>query len=147
MGHTKDAVWRYFGAEVDLSVVSTALRAQPLRISGGSIPLPDTDMSFLTGALHFLVKLPDGPVQPYIGIGPAVIHSKVDAINAGPSLSVKEQSATALGISGIAGMRFRLAEQFGAFLEYKQIRAALDFDNVKGDAVIHAGAVGFNFLF
>ncbi len=146
MGHSKDAVWRYFGAELDLSVVSTALRAQSLRISGLGLSIPQTDVRFLTGALHVLAKWPDGPVQPYVGVGPAVVHGKLDGFSVS-RLTAKDQSATALGISGIAGMRFKLAEQLGAFLEYKQIRATLDFDNAKGDAVIHAGVAGINFLF
>ncbi len=82
MGHSKDAVWRYFGAEVDLSVVSTALCAQPLRISGsgGVSPLPQTDIRFLTGALHLLFKWPDGPLQPYASVPPWCTASLMDLV-------------------------------------------------------------------
>jgi len=147
MGHSKDAVWRYFGMELDVSATSTAVKSQPLRIAGfNSLPIPETDLTFLTGALHFLAKVADGPVQPYIGIGPAVVHGKLDAIRTS-ALTVGDQSATALGLSAIAGMRVKLAEQFAAFLEYKHIRASMDFDHVSGDAVIHAGVGGFSVLF
>lgn len=143
-GHNKDKVWRWFGLEGDVSYTSTAVKAQSLRIPGFSPPvaISQTDVNVLTGALHILVKYPDGPVQPYVGVGPAVVHARVES-----STVFSSGSTTAIGLSAVGGIRFKFNDQVGAFLEYKQIRASLEFDDIQGDAIIHAGVVGVNLMF
>lgn len=146
-GHSKDQVWRYFGAELDLSITNTALSEQSWRVSGlginGSIPVSQANVRLFTGALHLTVRYPDGPVQPYVGVGPAVIHGRVSEFNLA-NIRIEDSAGTSIGLSAIGGVRFKLTDQFGLFLEYKHLRAAMEFDDLKGDAVVHAGVVGVN---
>ncbi|MGC3972816.1 MAG: outer membrane beta-barrel protein [Nitrospira sp.] len=149
-GHSKDQVWRYFGAELDLSITNTAIRAQSWRVSGGglngSIPASQADLRFFTTALHFMARWPDGPVRPYVGAGPAIVHGSVSRVQLG-GIPVGDSSGTSIGLSAVAGVGVKIKDQFGMFVEYKQIRAAMEFDNLKGDAVVHAGVVGVNVSF
>lgn len=149
-GHSKDQVWRYFGAELDLSIANTAIRAQSWRVSGGglsgSIPASQADVRFFTSALHFMARWPDGPVRPYIGAGPAIVHGRVSQVNLG-GVPVGDGSGTSIGLSAVAGTGFKITDRFGMFIEYKHIRAAMEFDDLKGDAVVHAGVAGVNVTF
>jgi hypothetical protein len=49
--------------------------------------------------------------------------------------------------SGIGGVRLLFSEHVGMFFEYKHIRSMVEFDTLEGNAVVHAGVGGINFMF
>ncbi len=146
MGTSKDPVARWFGVELDGSYLQTKLEEQPVRVSlgnlGVNLPLDETKIKLITGAVHFLVKWPDGPVQPYIGVGPAVVHTRISESNLFTS-----GNSTTVGFSGVGGFRVNFSDHIGAFLEYKHIRTAVEFEQLEGNAVVHAGVGGINLMF
>jgi opacity protein-like surface antigen len=142
----------WLGIELDASYTRSGLKSQTVRLTGSGLNLQgqidnEATVHFFTGAVHVLVRYPGSTFQPYIGAGPAVVHARSDAFTVSRSVMFTEGDATALGLSGVAGFRILFTEQIGLFAEYKHIRAALEFDDVKGDAVVHGGVVGLNLLF
>lgn len=145
-GSSKDAVARWFGLELDGSYMQTKLKEQNVRVSfanlSANFPLDSTKVKFITGAVHLLLKYPDGPFQPYVGAGPAVIHARISESNLFDS-----GNSTTIGLSAVGGFRLQFSEHIGAFFEYKHIRTTVEFDDVEGSAVVHAGVGGINFMF
>ncbi len=151
-GPTNDPVASWFGIELDASYIRTKLKAQDVRLSapGFSLtgPIDESKLDFITGALHLLVRYPGQVVQPYIGAGPAVIHARSSDVTVpGAGTLFTSGSATSLGLSGVAGIRLLFSQHVGAFFEYKHIRSALEFESLKGDAVVHGGVGGINLMF
>ena len=108
----------------------------------GTIPIDQTKIELITGALHLIAKYPDGPVQPYIGAGPAVVHARVS-----DSATFSSGSTTALGLSAVGGLCLKVSDHIGLFAEYKYIRASLKFDDLEADAAVHAAVGGLTFNF
>jgi len=152
-GPTNDPVASWFGIELDASYLRTKLKAQDVRLSAPGFfpfsgPIDESKLDFITGALHLLIRYPGQVVQPYIGAGPAVIHARSsDVTSPGIGTLFTSGSATSLGLSGVAGIRLLFSEHVGAFFEYKHIRSALEFESLKGDAVVHGGVGGINLMF
>lgn len=152
-GPTNDPVAGWFGIELDASYIRTKLKAQDVRLSVPGFspitgPIDESKLDFITGALHLLIRYPGQVIQPYIGAGPAVIHARSsDVTSPGIGTLFTSGSATSLGLSGVAGIRLLFSQHVGAFFEYKHIRSALEFESLKGDAVVHGGVGGINFMF
>jgi opacity protein-like surface antigen len=148
MGPASNSLARWLGLEIDASWIQTKIKQQDVQLSVfgrafGAVPMDETKVQLITGALHVIAKYPDGPVQPYIGAGPAVVHARVS-----DSGTFTSGTATALGLSGIAGLRFKVSERIGLFAEYKYIRASpLKFNDLEAEAVIHAAVGGLNLAF
>lgn len=125
MGPNNDPIARWLGLEIDGSYTQSKIKEQTIQISAfgltGNLPVDETKINLITGALHLIVKYPDGPFQPYVGAGPAVVHARVSDSNVFDS-----SNATALGFSGVGGFRLMFSEHIGLFAEYKYIRASLE---------------------
>lgn len=145
-GKGSDSLARWFGVELDGSYIQPKIKQQTAQFSGfgmnGSFPVDKTKVELITGAIHFLAKYPEGPVQPYVGAGPAIVHAQVSESNLFSS-----GNTLVLGLSAIGGFRVMLSEHVGLFAEYKYIQASLEFDNFEGDASVHAAVGGFNYAF
>ena len=76
------------------------IKQQTLQASAGglsvSFPVDETKAHLITGAVHVLFKYPDGPFQPYLGVGPAAVYGRVS-----DSATFSSDSATALGWSAV----------------------------------------------
>lgn len=146
MGRGKDSLARWLGLEIDVSYLQSKIKQQNAQVSflglNGTLPIDQTKVELITGALHLIAKYPDGPLQPYIGAGPAAVHARVSDSN-----TFDSGSTTALGLSAVGGLRLMFSEHVGLFAEYKYIRAALEFDDVEADAAVHAAVGGLNFAF
>jgi opacity protein-like surface antigen len=146
MGRGSDSLARWLGLEIDASYIQSKIRQQNSQVSfiglTGTVPIDETKIQLITGALHLIAKYPDGPVQPYIGAGPAVVHARVSESN-----TFNSSSTTTLGLSAVGGLRFMVSEHIGLFAEYKYIRASLKFDDLEADAAVHAAVGGLNFAF
>jgi opacity protein-like surface antigen len=149
-GPANERMGRWFGAELDVSYLRSELKAQDATVSLLNVTaitqIDKSKIDLITGAIHFLIKYPGTVIQPYVGAGPAIIHAKLDKVTIGGVVS-NSSSATSLGLSGVGGVRVKFTDQIGGFLEYKHIRAGLEFETLKGDAVVHAAVAGVNFTF
>ena len=146
MGRRSDSLVRWLGLEIDASYLQPKIKQQNSQVSflglTGTIPIDQTKIELITGALHLIAKYPDSPVQPYIGAGPAVVHARVSN-----SATFSSGSTTALGLSAVGGLRFKVSDHIGLFAEYKYILASLKFDDLEADAAVHAAVGGLNFNF
>jgi opacity protein-like surface antigen len=146
VGRGSDSLARWLGLEIDVSYIRSKIKQQNSQLSflglTGTLPIDETKIELITGALHLIAKYPDGPVQPYIGAGPAVVHARLSESN-----TFNSGSTTTLGLSTVGGLRFMVSEHIGLFAEYKYIRASLKGDDLEGDAAVHAAVGGFNYAF
>jgi len=146
MGRGTDSLARWLGLEIDASYLRSKIKQQNAQVSflglNGTLPIDETKIELITGALHLIAKYPDGPLQPYIGAGPAVVHARFSDSN-----TFNSGSTTALGLSAVGGLRLMFSDHIGLFAEYKYIRAALEFDDLEADAAVHAAVGGLNFAF
>jgi opacity protein-like surface antigen len=146
MGRNSDSLARWLGLEIDASWLQSKIKQQNSQVSfvglTGTLPIDETKIQLITGALHLIAKYPDGPVQPYIGAGPAVVHARNSE-----SATFNSSSTTNVGLSAVGGLRFQISEHIGLFGEYKYIRASLKGDDLETDAAVHAAVGGINFVF
>ena len=111
----------YLGLEVESSVNNSYVNRRSLSVSrpiqGSTVAtVPNDSWINWTTALHIVGRygfLPDqevpfGRLQPYVGIGPAVVvlYDEVD-------------SAKNFGLDVMAGVRYMFTKHIGAFVEYK----------------------------
>ena len=114
----------YLGLEVESSVNNSYVNRRSLSVSrpiqGSTVAtVPNDSWINWTTALHIVGRygfLPDqevpfGRLQPYVGIGPAVVvlYDEVD-------------SAKNFGLDVMAGVRYMFTKHIGAFVEYKYNR-------------------------
>jgi opacity protein-like surface antigen len=141
----------WLGVELDGAYTKSALKAQTIRLSGAGFNVPtqmdEATVHLITGAVHVLVRYPGSTFQPYLGAGPAVVHARSDGFTVANVVRLSSSEATALGLSGVAGFRLLFTDHIGLFAEYKHIRATLEFDDVRGDAVVHGGVGGLLLAF
>jgi opacity protein-like surface antigen len=111
----------YLGLELDsganhCSVSRTRLATNRIIQGSNSVTVPNDDWVNWTTALHIVGRygfLPDGEVpfghlQPYVGIGPAIVvlYEEVD-------------SAKNFGMDVMAGVRYMITKHISTFFEYK----------------------------
>jgi opacity protein-like surface antigen len=145
-GRGSDSLARWFGLEIDASYIQSKIKQQNAQVSflglNATLPIDETKVELITGAVHLIAKYPDGPLQPYIGAGPAAVHARVSDSN-----TFSSSSTTALGLSALGGLRLMFSEHVGLFAEYKYIRAALEFDDAEADAAVHVAVGGLTYAF
>ncbi|HJU06809.1 MAG TPA: outer membrane beta-barrel protein [Nitrospiraceae bacterium] len=109
----------WFGLEAD--VFNTTPHIKSL----GSVP--GVHLRVTTAALNFIIRYPGLSVQPYVGIGAALIFSRI-----GESATTQGDSDVSTGLNLIAGTRFFITPYTALFTEYKYTRATLEFDKAFG---------------
>ncbi len=102
------------GAQVTLGVAAQGLAGFPPDRAAISV----TGLGFhLLGRLRFYQDntFPNGRLQPYLGVGPALFFSEV---RLKPVTNQSDESAD-VGVQGVLGTRFLVHPGFSAFAEYK----------------------------
>ena len=89
--------------------------------------IPGIHLRVTTAALNFIVRYPGLSIQPYAGIGAALIFSRI-----GASATTQANSDVSTGLNLIAGTRFFITPYTALFTEYKYTRATLEFENAFG---------------
>jgi len=111
----------YLGLEGETNVAPNRVRTQtrsvsPAVLGSNQVIMPDKDWINWTSALHIVGRyglfkdseVPFGRLQPYVGIGPAVV-----------AMYDPEDSAKNFAIDAMAGIRFMMLKNVSAFVEYK----------------------------
>jgi opacity protein-like surface antigen len=134
--------WEWIGLEAELfnSVSLSKVQEQSFFSPTGSFccvraTIPGIGVRATVLAFNAIIRYPGKLLQPYAGIGPGLFFMR----GKGPFGS---DSDTSLGLNALAGLNFRISEQFGVFAEYKYNRVKVQFDNLF-DAGGVIGPVGF----
>jgi hypothetical protein len=119
LGGVKLGGWfnRYFGLQAEgwYSRVKTPAQNVTVNVSGfgsATVPTESDAADTYTGAVNLMLRVPARPIEPYVGVGVAVMHWR-DA-------DVKE--TTDPGLNLLAGIQGHLGHNVMAFAEFKYTR-------------------------
>lgn len=76
----------------------------------------------VTMAFNIVARYPRGPVQPYVGLGLALVNAKVS----GPNLSASNSSP---GLNLLAGLKVAVTERLAIFCEGKYTYTSFQFED------------------
>ena len=106
-----------FGIELEAMYLRTSFPSQVLTAQMNGVTVRALTESATNevfgGAFNLMVRYPGRFVQPYLGVGGAVVH-------------LIDGEATAPGLNVLAGLRGKLNDQIGLFAEFKYLRASFD---------------------
>lgn len=95
--------------------------------------IPGIHLRVTNIGLHLLMRYPGLTFQPYLGIGPAIIASRLSS-----SATTKSDSNLTVGLNTLVGLRAFVAPQVAVFSEYKYTMATLRFtDTFEDDSGFH----------
>ena len=114
-------------------VTTGRINTVPL-VGGGTFPFLPVDKADVkvTGiGFHVMGRLrllqdkdvPNGRLQPYVGVGPAIFITNVTL----KPLTNQSQSSTDVGIQALAGVKYFFHKNFSVFAEYKMSAFSPDF--------------------
>lgn len=130
--------------ELEMFYASPHVKQQTLKsTTGGSSTTQDfggNHVRNLVTAWNFILRYPEGPIQPYLGLGPSLVWFRVD----GRDL---KGSDTSLGFNLIAGTRLEITKHVFAFTEYKHNRSRMESGDLGFDLRFHALAAGLGLTF
>jgi len=115
-----------------------------------SIPVQEADFNVGTIGINLLVRYPYGPIQPYGGVGLAILFADIDDVKlSGPAtLTIDSESFslgeagdivfvggndTAVGLQLMGGLRGFVTDNVALFAEYKWVLAELEFQEIELD--------------
>lgn len=137
----------WLGVEAEAFYSRPSINQQSVTVTApgfgsGTGVLPEQGGSVWTTAFNLVVRYPDTRVQPYAGVGVAIVRAKYG-----------DQSDTAPGLNALAGLRVKITDAVGVFAEYKFTHADLRFEetvtSVGFDTTYqsHAGVAGVSLHF
>ncbi len=136
-GYLPNLAW--LGAEVEFFYANPKIKQQNIGISflGVSDTLEGVsgaDFRTLTGALNLVLRYPGKLLQPYAGVGLAIVNGRIS--DAGGS-----SSDTKPGLNVLAGLRVLLMDHVALFGEFKYTRVTFKFEqDIDVDSAILSGA-------
>lgn len=108
VGFLPEPEFTWFGLEAEVFVA-------PNRVKGGQ-PFGDEELTIVTVGFNSILRIPKGPIQPYVGAGPSLVWS--DGIG-GPE--------TAFGLNLLVGTRIYLGGRLFLFGEAKRNESTMEF--------------------
>ena len=90
--------------------------------------IPGIHLSVTNIGLHMLGRYPGSTFQPYVGIGPAIIVSRL-----GNSATTRADTNVTVGLDLLTGIRAFVTPTIAVFTEYKFTMATLRFTNTFAD--------------
>lgn len=122
-GHYFDTM-PWLGAEAEVYTSTKNVKEQPVTLTtpsgesfSGTVPKSDGRVTVL--GFNALVRYPHGRLQPYAGAGLGIFIATAS----------DGQRDTAPGLNALAGVKFKVSDHIGAFVEYKYNRADLSFSS------------------
>ena len=111
--------------------------------------IPGIHLNVTNIGLHLLMRYPGATYQPYGGIGPAILVSRL-----GRSDTTQADTNVTVGLDLLLGLRAFIAPTVGVFTEYKYTLATLRFTDAfadgsgfHGDYRVHQLVVGMSYHF
>jgi opacity protein-like surface antigen len=90
--------------------------------------IPGIHLGVTNIGLHFLMRYPGPTFQPYLGLGPAILVSRL-----GSSATTRTDSDVTVGLNFLAGIRAFVTPTVAVFTEYKYTLATLRFTDAFAD--------------
>lgn len=112
VGFIPEPEFTWFGLEAEVFVA-------PNRIKPGQ-PFGGEELTLVTVGFNSIFRIPKGPIQPYVGIGPSLVWS--DGIGG---------QDTAFGLNMLAGARILLGSRLFLFGEVKRNQSKMNFPAAK----------------
>lgn len=130
----EDKGWEWVGVEVEGFVSHPRVTHQTSSGPATESVIAGTgeQVRIVTTALNVLARYPHGRLQPYAGIGLAMVSATVS----GPSLAVSDSSP---GLNLLAGAKFFLTERVAVFCEGRYTYASFQFEDA---GLVGAGVKG-----
>lgn len=111
--------------------------------------VPGVHLGVTNIGLHLLARYPGMTFQPYVGLGPAIIVSRL-----GNSMTTQSDTDLTVGLNLLTGIKAFVTPTIAVFTEYKYTMATLRFteafgDNsgFHGDYRVHQLVVGLSYHF
>lgn len=111
----------HFGVQLDLNGHYPDLKS--LSALGVTVPISG-DVSVNSITANALLRMPEGKIRPYAGVGAGFFMAEIDSIDLG------NEDDTAFGWQVLAGVDFDIAPKFSIFGEYKYSMADFTFSGV-----------------
>ena len=136
----------YFGVEGEFYWAIPELAGQTITV-GAAVPVPVQEADFNVGTIgiNLLARYPYYPIQPYGGVGLAILFADIDDIKLStpvtllgttfPSGTVflRGDNDTAVGLQLMGGLRGFVTDNIALFAEYKWVLAELEFADFEID--------------
>jgi opacity protein-like surface antigen len=110
----------HFGVQLDLNGHYPDLKS--FSELGLTVPITG-DVSVNSITANALLRMPEGKIRPYVGVGAGFFMAEVDS----PDLLLNDDKDTAFGWQLLAGVDFDVAPKFSIFGEYKYSMADFTF--------------------
>ncbi len=132
---------KWLGAEAEFNWSNPHLKQQnttaTLGGASGILPVTGKHLRVLTGAFNVLARYPGERVQPYAGVGLAIVNARLSGGEPGD----RNDSVIAPGLNALVGVKGFLTENLALFGEYKFTRAELSFNTEGIDTILSTSAI------
>ncbi len=142
---------RYLGADLDFSYFRPRIPSQRVRTDVGRGFLGAMDVEVVTLTPEVLARdpllvdkeFPQGRLQPYIGLGPAIF---ITSANDSGAFGPRGGSAAAFGVGfiGRTGVAWHVTENVQLFTEYRFVHASPEFKFTRGPVELTINSHHFN---
>lgn len=135
----------WLGIEGEVFNTTPHLKQQNFTVPGqGTFNVTGINNRVLTLAANVMARVPGETLQPYVGVGPALMFSRVKEKETGES-----DSAATVGVNALAGVRYLITKQLVVFVEAKYQHAKFNYSDweVKANYNAFHGAFGLGFQF
>lgn len=121
--------WDSFGIEAEVFVANPNLKHQTFQAAGQNTPTGaaltnGAHLQLITPALNFIVRRPGERIQPYGGLGIAVVNATLSPPN------VASSSDTEPALNLLIGLKGFVTDHVALFGEFKYNYAVVSFNNV-----------------
>jgi opacity protein-like surface antigen len=135
----------WLGVEGEVFNTTPHAKQQNLTVGGQTDTLAGVTQRVLTVAANAMLRIPNETLQPYVGIGPALMFGHINNTNNGG----QGESHTTVGLNALGGLRYLVTKQLVVFVEAKYNYGKFDYGNngvtLTYSAVHGAAGVGFQF--
>jgi opacity protein-like surface antigen len=145
VGHYFDST-PWLGIEAEVFNTTPNSKQQDFTIPGqGTVTAAGITQRVTTVALNAMLRMPNETIQPYVGIGPALMIGHINNTNNGG----QGENHTTVGLNALGGVRYLVTKQIVVFVEAKYNYGKFDYGNngvtVTYNAIHGAAGVGFQF--
>lgn len=117
---------QWLGVEVEGFAANPHVKQQAVSAAGAQATAgalgSGAHVRVVTMAFNVVARYPRGPVQPYVGLGLALVNAKVS----GPNLSASNSSP---GLNLLAGIKVAVTERLAIFCEEKYTYTSFQFED------------------
>jgi len=106
---------------VELDFYWTPPELDRLKAPTFNIPIKG-DVDLISGGLNGLVRYPYGPIQPYAGVGGAIVYGDLD-------FSSNRDDDVTVALQLMGGVRGFVTDNVALFAEYKWVLTEFEFDD------------------